>query len=393
MEVRCVEDPANDLGSLADTFSQVMSSNVLDGLAGSFYQVMSPQPDDLTRAVMNNDRTGAFELLQDGADPFCSPFRTIGYYINGEESTAFHKASRRHDLELLLHMAAEPGTIWTKRFLLCCDKVVDVPTQGRACISSMSRSFFCDGYDATMEGLEVMMMYGYKLKERELMGVFYNVATNAECLRLVKFCLAVGLFDEDDNADSFKLERGLGLAIGGIQWCFFRGFHAPSIELARILLSAGANPNGCCFQVKIPTTDVWPALFQAIMNRDEEMTRLLVEYGADVTASAYERRRVSGHNTNRLVNCIEEMSIVPLATAANMLELLDPPTTLADVNKKKYVKALRRELAGPLKMLVANQSTIVIVAMMRSTGQVPPLGLITQSILEYCPLGFDFWKL
>jgi hypothetical protein len=31
-----------------------------------------------------------------------------------------------------------------------------------------------------------------------------------------------------------------------------------------------------------------------------------------------------------------------------MLELLDPPTTLADVNAKEYIKALRRELARPM---------------------------------------------
>eukprot|EP00978_Attheya_sp_CCMP212_P034285 scaffold142750_cov59-Attheya_sp.AAC.5 len=62
------------------------------------------QSDDLKRAVKNNDRTGAFELLQAGADPF----RTFVGVGGLDQSTAFHEASRRHDLELLLHMAAEP---------------------------------------------------------------------------------------------------------------------------------------------------------------------------------------------------------------------------------------------------------------------------------------------
>eukprot|EP00978_Attheya_sp_CCMP212_P024224 scaffold75836_cov51-Attheya_sp.AAC.1 len=367
MEDSHVEDPSNDL----------------EGRAGS---LLMSQSDDLKRAVKNNDRTGAFELLQAGADPF----RTFVGIGGLDQSTAFYEASRRHDLELLLHMAAEPGTTWTKRFLLCRDKEVEVPTQGRACISSMSgkKSFFSVHHRATMEGLEVMMMYGYKLKEGDLMGVCFNVAKHPECLRLVKFCLAAGLFDKDDNVGSIELERGLGFAIGGNDSCC-KGFHASSIALARILLSAGANPNGDCFK----SLEFWHALFQSIKNRDEEMTRLLLEYGADATASADDSRWTILLNNNGQVVDIEQISIVSLATEANMLELLDPPTTLADVNKKEFVKALRRELARPLKMLVANQSAIVIVAMMRSTGQVPPLGLITQSILEFCPFGFDFWKL
>jgi hypothetical protein len=335
---------------------------------------------------MDNDRTVVFELLQAGADPFS----TVGHSIFMEESTAFHEASGRHDLELLLHMAAEPGTIWTKRFLLCCNKVVEVPAQGRAYISSMNESFFCAGYDATMEGLEVMMMYGYKLKEREFIGFFYKVLNRPELLRFVKFCLAAGFLKENDKAGIIPLlERGLGLALGGSQHdCIFnpRMKVPSSIELAKILLSAGANPNGSCNRRQTPN-EVWPVLFQAIYNGDEEMTRLLIEYGADVTASA----RVSPWGNGQ---DMEEVSIVRVATHANMrLELLDLPTTLADVNAKEYVKALRRELARPIKMVVANHSAIVIVAMMRSTGQVPPLGLVSQSILEYCPLGFDFWKL
>jgi hypothetical protein len=135
-------------------------------------------------------REEALEWLQEGHDPF-QPQR-LGFH------TAFHGASERRDLELLLHMAAEPDTAWTKKFLFCRNREVEVPVKGRAGIPSLTMDSYQSNFFSgrSMEGLEVLMMYGHKLnKQLDIRSVCLEVFRGTDddpkyYLKVLKFCLA-----------------------------------------------------------------------------------------------------------------------------------------------------------------------------------------------------------
>jgi hypothetical protein len=341
----------------------------------------------IRQAIRNNDRDLALQLIEQGHDPFKSPGDLM---ICIDEITAFHEASARGDVGLLLAMAAEPGSPWTKRFLVCSSEIVEAPTQGRRCIPSLSgecgESFFQDALTVSMEGLEVACMYGYTLKTRDFAGSILLQAMGGDPrkVQMFKFGLAVGRGEHE----KLCLEQCLGNAIGGDNSCFFNGSHPTSYELARILLKAGANPNGYCFQGGTPY-DFVPAIFQSLKNRDVEMTKLLLAYGADLSQNAqfsnWEREEGLDFPTE---------SIQSKATEVGMEDLLIPhEDNLMTADPGAYVKELRQDLTTPIRLCVADQSAILTVAMMRFTGFTAPLGMFSQMILEYCPLGFELWAI
>jgi hypothetical protein len=111
--------------------------------------------------------------LQEGHDPF--------HELKPGYRTAFDEASEHRDLELLLHMVAKPGTAWTKRFLFCRNREVEVPVTGHACIPFLLHNRYEDSFyeyesARSMEGrLEVLMMYGYKLKPIEICNLCFDI--------------------------------------------------------------------------------------------------------------------------------------------------------------------------------------------------------------------------
>jgi hypothetical protein len=143
------------------------------------------------------DRKEVLEWIKQGRNPFD---RVPAIYYK----PAFHEASERKDLDLMLHLVAEPGTAaWTKRFLFCRNIEVAVPAKGRACISSLNVScgggrWYIDDEGNSMEGLEVLMMYGYKLSERADLGrissfdefLVMSDDDQTHLLKMVKFYLA-----------------------------------------------------------------------------------------------------------------------------------------------------------------------------------------------------------
>jgi hypothetical protein len=201
----------------------------------------------------------------------------------------FHQASKRKDLELLLHMVAEPGNAWTKRFLFCRNMVVAVPAKGRACISSLElfyRGCYFGPDGNSMEGLEVLMMYGYKLSERDKLRIFFDGFRMLDddltySLKMVKFCLATtsSSLATRELSSEFGEKNPLKAMLENAafvvpKWNSSVGnplLERYLVELARVLLKAGANPNphGSC-----------PPLFGAICNRFKEMVKLLIDYDA-----------------------------------------------------------------------------------------------------------------
>ncbi|KAL7550582.1 hypothetical protein ACHAWF_013795 [Thalassiosira exigua] len=200
-------------------------------------------------------------------------------------------------------------------------------------------------------------------------------------LRLLKFGLACVKYDE------IKLDKCLGVAIRGTHESFVRGSHPTSLDIARILLQAGADPNGYCFQGETPY-DFVPAIFQAIRNEDPDMTKLLLSYGADISKQA----RFTMWTDEEELD-IDIVSVQDKADELNMAELLMNPEVVP-ANPEFYIKEIRREFIVPLKQIARDYSAILIVAAMRSTGQVPPVGIISQLIMDYTyPFGFNLWKI
>ncbi|KAL7550583.1 hypothetical protein ACHAWF_013796 [Thalassiosira exigua] len=133
---------------------------LLTGIGGT------TQACPIATALENNDRNQAMMLLnEEGHDPF----RALYNIFDLGKNTPFHEASKRRDIVLLLAMAADAGSNWEKSFLICSGRLTNSPQKGRDCIATVSHSgsnnFFIKPETASVEGLEVMVMYGYKLKE------------------------------------------------------------------------------------------------------------------------------------------------------------------------------------------------------------------------------------
>jgi hypothetical protein len=111
-------------------------------------------------------------------------------------------------------------------------------------------------------------------------------------------------------------------------------------------------------------------------NRFKEMVKLLIDYGADGSAGWLL------NNGDVFTLDIEAVSVALAAERHGMLELgLDRPATPVVVNAREYIHQLRLEITMPLRIAI---SEIVVVAFMRATGQTPPLGIISSSILSFC---------
>lgn len=319
------------------------------------------------------------ELIQQhGMDPF---FRYHQVLQPGPATTAFHEVSDHGaDLDVLLAMAAHPyGTEWSKRYFFSQNKVTNAPVQGRPQIKT-EKCLFRVGKALSLEGLEVLLMCGYKLTEEDVVAVSVLAGREPEQhLRTIKFCLAAKKSNIAGNLS--LLNYCLGVAIGGpLQ--FLGGEVQPTcIELARILLQAGADPNGKCLE-----DDYWdgftPAFCQALKNRDSEMAKLLLEYGADPNQPAIEGSWAWDGSSY-----LEE-SISPKTIAAeNGMEdiLLRQQAPITKANPQSYLEELRCEFLAQVKEVASNQTALLVVACMRATaGHAPPLGLLCKTVLELC---------
>jgi hypothetical protein len=342
-------------------------------------------------------RERVLEWIKQGRDPFPDLFPYFDDPFGSE--TPFQQASKRRDLELMLHMVAEPGIAWTKRFLFCRNSEVAVPAKGRACISSLNLSYQYNGvgdgdryYFAykgnSTEGLEVLMMYGYKLSEGDIRNIFFDKFHMPDedptyLLKMVKFCLANTSSSLATGGSSNEIGKNhlvdaiFELAAMGFSWRnILRAEHRYYVvELTRVLLKAGANPNsqGSC-----------PALFFAIIYRFKEMVKLLIEYGADVSAVSPPGHGWLLNNGDGPTSYYhgEAISVAFAAESHGMLELiLDRPATPVVVNAREYIHQLRLEITLPLRIAI---SEILVGAFMRATGQTPPVGIISSSIFAFC---------
>lgn len=375
-----MDENLDDIGNDDDVdINELVNTDLINLMGGLFSS--APPPDPLRDAAKSEDYDLAKMLINDGADPFSAS--TTVWDPNGV--SAFQEVSAQGNIEMLLAMAALPGCVWNQRFLLSRNAVLDAPTRGRSCIpnaSSCSGNFFHSKSHTSMESLEVMMMFGYHLKRRDFEYSLIPLAFVDRNMRALKFAVA-----SEGSLGDLKLEQCLGMAIGGNHGSFIRGTHPTSFNCARMLLKLGADPNGYCFQGDTPY-DFIPALFQAVQNKDEEMTSLLMAYGADSSRVA----QFSSWTAEDELD-IEEVPIAQKAKENNMSHLLVPPKTLMAANPDDCIKEFRRELEAPLKQIVPEYSGALIVAVMRATGNAPPVGLMSRLMLAYCPLGHDLWEI
>ncbi|EJK71183.1 hypothetical protein THAOC_07403, partial [Thalassiosira oceanica] len=329
------------------------------------------------------DAAGVRELIDGGKDPFQVEH---GVFVTGFEEAPFHQASKRRDLEILLLMAASPASSETRhRYFYSQGRFVKAPAKGRGCIptSTGMHSNHFSGYDSlSFEGLEVMILYGYKLKKRDVEAVISMAIAfpDSYSLNMIMFVLASviswGLADETQ----LSLEQSLGLAIGGEHDSFVNNRHPTNIVVAELLLQAGADPNGYCFQGETPY-DSNPALYQAVKNNDAAMASLLMSYGAKPEEDAQVSEWTEDERGDEHLN-VQTFSTLALATEKGMDEVMVPPDQIKIPNPKLLAAALARELSKPLDEVIR---PILVVAAMRATGKVLPVGLVTTHILTFCP--------
>jgi hypothetical protein len=144
------------------------------------------------------------------------------------------------------------------------------------------------------------------------------------------------------------------------------------------LLKAGANPNEYRRDFSEEPAPSSP-LFNAIRNKHEDMVKLLIEFGAGELPSLVREVR---WNANSGMGEVVEIVCLPIAEENGMLELLsDRPATPAVANASYYINKLRLEITKPLRSAI---SEFLVVAFMRGTGQPPPMGVISYSILSFC---------
>jgi hypothetical protein len=136
----------------------------------------------------------------------------------------------------------------------------------------------------------------------------------------------------------------------------------------------------------MPQPPPFPPLFNAILNKHKEMVALLIEFGAGELPSLVRETR---WNANSGMDEVVEIACLPIAEENGMLELLlNRPATPVVVNASEYMHQLRLEITKPLRSAI---SEILVVAFMRGTGQPPPMGVISYSILSFCKfLDYDW---
>lgn len=117
------------------------------------------------------DAAGVRALIDGGRDPFQAGH---GVFVT---PAPFHQASKRRDLEILLLMAASPASSETKhRYFYSRGRFVRVAAKGRGCIPTSTGNHFFGHGSLSFEGLEVMILYGYKLKKRDVEAVISMAA-------------------------------------------------------------------------------------------------------------------------------------------------------------------------------------------------------------------------
>lgn len=337
-----------------------------EGAGNRFRKMQLTLELDASCALLGVGRNGAtrreriLELCEAGT---ADPFRNVSV------QSAYRTVAERRDLPLLLRMAAKPGAARTRRFLVSADGYVAVPVEGRDDIPSSVHSpdsdygYFLRGRGTTIEGIEALLLFGYRLHSSDIQGVCRNhVQPEERRIRAVKFCLAA--HPSYVLPDRHCLESSI-----------------ESFGLLRVLLQAGADPN-----LSLRQNTHFPLLAAALSQRPprDDVIRLLFEYGAD-PSSNYEVRRGRFR------------SIEELAALRGKSELLSSEVTRVTANPEAYIRILRREFTRTLRQLTEEENGIILVAFMRATGGsvIPQKGLVSKKIRDFCPPGngFDLWEL
>ena len=195
---------------------------------------LSARPNPMRAAIQNGDKDLALQMIEEGLDPFQGPhenvggnqigarfftaLRRLGFPMQLYWRSPFHDASsRRDDINLLLAMAAEPGSPWTQKFLMSQGKVVSVPERGRPSIAA-AEVFFLEADTASMESLELMVMYGYKLKPKDFKSSLVPLAIcDPNKTNLLEFILA-SQSSVTSGALDLCLAIQIGISRGSVVW-------------------------------------------------------------------------------------------------------------------------------------------------------------------------------
>jgi hypothetical protein len=238
-----------------------------------------------------------------------------------------------------------------------------------------------------LEGLEVLMMYGYKIRPIDIRNFCSEISgpvrindTPPYRLKELKFCLATA---GSKKLATVNFEKCLHDATSWHTYTApsFVGAGAHGVELARVLLMAGlVNPNPS--SPPPPGSKKWTPLWHAIEARHTRMIKLLIEFGADISAVV-----PTPHQNLPQPQSIQESSVWWSAKKTEILLELGDHHEPVVVNGPECIHQLCLEITLPLRLLI---SEILVVAFMRATDQTPPVGVISSTILSFCKfLDFD----
>lgn len=301
-------------------------------------------------AIRSDKREAAFQMIRQGFDPFKEYDRPGVYYYR----TSFHAAIARDDIEMLLAMAAKPGTRWRKCFSISQGQVIDVPVEGRAVIATrgvLRQEKDFRGFTFSLQGAEAMAMCGYW---RNVADHDWHSGLSGD-IRILKFYLAAGKLTAGDRGKN----------------CILGAACRSKFDWVRLLLQAGIKP--CSYDIFLSAINIFARCDKK--KHSDELAKLLVTYGIDILKDISEAEHVARR--------VDEVGMRKALTLPEHPIIPDPEACIRDC---------RLELEAPLRREVCNISGSLVVAMMRSTGSVPPAFLMSQLILDYCPFGFDLWK-
>lgn len=354
---------------------------------------MSSLSKELADAVRNGDRDRVLQLLQEGANPFDVGASSFGgqnefFSMVTYSSNGFDVAGRKRkpDIGLLLHMFAKPGTLWENRFLVSRHESVLAPLHGRSLQTPPSMLFLMQGRNepggllrnpngVTMEALELLLVYGYTLSFEDFETILGNEDTWKELLALV-------LAAELPIVSEAILNKLMSKAIGSSHFIPSRCANDPlsckkvtttlpfsNLDLATAMLKSGADPNALYVETHSAPENSPPYLIKALQNEDEPMINLLIKYGARIDSDG----------------------VMEMASQVGLKHLLvaNQQVVAAPGN---YGKQLRKQFMWCFYREVKQRSALLTVACIRQTGLVPQKHLMSNLILEYCPLGFNLWK-
>lgn len=352
----------------------------------------------LQEAMRSGDVAKVQELLDAGVDPFAKAENVREKY-----RIPFHAAVASRDIQMLTLLAADPGTKWVDRFLICKNDVVRVPEKGRTAILSQTDIFATGGgfrqqANLSLECLEINLIYGYKINGWDIPFILYGVLKNqwglkGRCsIKVLKLALAALSFDAHGHVtDEVKLDYSLGEVVQDDHYIAELDRNAPRYEVAQMLLQAGADPNAYCRDL-----DYSPALFGAVKYGNVRLARLLLAHGAKINLTGnwlaepfneWDRNSVYRPRSGTIFQCASGNE--------EMIKLLSSSVEKVPLDVERYVSSLRRELTSGYRDFFNKHkcSESLVVACMRTTGTPLPVGFASNivSTFLFLDIGEALW--